>query len=175
MVHQHDGELEAALELAEAVTLGADEHADLAPSLEELPRPLGRLPEARALEETGRSDILVLASFMEGLPVVLMEAMALGVPVIAPDVAGIPELVEDGRTGMLVPPGDVAALADALRLLLRNPELRGAMAVQGPITARRRFSLERAAVDLYALVSAQLSTAPAAPLHPATADPQHNA
>lgn len=60
------------------------------------------------------SDVLVVSSFMEGLPVVLMEAMERGVLCVAPKLAGIPELVEDGVTGWLATPGDAASLADAM-------------------------------------------------------------
>ncbi len=61
------------------------------------------------------SRALVLPSFAEGLPVVLMEALALGRPVITSALAGIPELVESGVTGWLVPPGSVDALVPAMR------------------------------------------------------------
>ncbi|OGN88183.1 MAG: hypothetical protein A2X23_04495 [Chloroflexi bacterium GWC2_73_18] len=61
----------------------------------------------------------------EGIPVVLMEAMSSGVPVVASRLSGIPELVEDGRTGLLVPPRDAAALAAALKRLRDDPGLRG--------------------------------------------------
>ncbi len=66
---------------------------------------------ALLLEE---ADMLVLPSFAEGVPVVLMEAMASRIPVIASRVAGVPELVEDGVSGFTVPPGDVATLADRI-------------------------------------------------------------
>ena len=72
---------------------------------------------AQALAE---SDVLVAPSVptrggkREGIPVVLMEAMASGLPVVASRLSGIPELVTDGVDGLLVPPGDAAALADAL-------------------------------------------------------------
>ena len=57
------------------------------------------------------TDVFVLTSFAEGLPVVLMEAMAAGVPVVASSIAGIPELVQDEHNGLLVPPGDARATA----------------------------------------------------------------
>lgn len=66
----------------------------------------GPLPEDATLAEISNADILILPSLMEGLPVVLIEALALGRPVIASCVAGIPELVEDGQTGWLFPPSD---------------------------------------------------------------------
>ncbi|HKU36854.1 MAG TPA: glycosyltransferase family 4 protein, partial [Polyangiales bacterium] len=80
----------------------------------------GRLFEAETLQEIAGSDVLVLASFMEGLPVVLMEAMALGLPVIAPRVAGVPELVQDGVHGLLFAPGAWHELADCLHKLLSD-------------------------------------------------------
>ena len=68
------------------------------------------------------SRALVLPSFAEGLPVAIMEAMALGVPVISTFVAGIPELVHAGEHGWLVPAGDVDALADAMQQCLDAPD-----------------------------------------------------
>jgi glycosyltransferase involved in cell wall biosynthesis len=64
---------------------------------------------------------LVLPSLAEGLPVVIMEAMALRRPIISTYIAGIPELVHDGEHGWLVPSGDVDALADAMRACLNAP------------------------------------------------------
>ena len=65
---------------------------------------------------------MVLPSFAEGLPVVIMEAMALRRPVLSTYVAGIPELVQPGRTGWLVPAGDVLLLADAMAAVLDASE-----------------------------------------------------
>lgn len=78
----------------------------------------GWMDETGVREAIAASRALVLPSFAEGLPVVLMEALALGRPVIATYVAGIPELVEPGRSGWLVPAGSVDALVDALRAAL---------------------------------------------------------
>lgn len=69
-----------------------------------------------------RADLLVLPSFAEGVPVVLMEAMASRVPVVVSQVAGIPELVEDGISGRLVPPGNAAALAGAIVAILASDD-----------------------------------------------------
>lgn len=120
---------------------------------------LGRRTDVPSLLP-GATIAVVPSLWEEAFGLAVVEAMAAGVPLVASRTGGIPELVEEGRTGMLVPPGDARALANALRLLLDDPGLRGAMAVQGPITARRRFSLDRAAADLYALVSRQLSPDP---------------
>jgi len=79
---------------------------------------LGWVSGSRVKQELLAARALVLPSFYEGLPTVIMEAMALGRPVISTYVAGIPELVEPGRTGWLVPAGDEVALADAMHAAL---------------------------------------------------------
>ncbi len=81
-------------------------------------RLIGWASGARVKEEMIAARALVLPSFAEGLPIVIMEAMALGRPVIATYVAGIPELVENGKTGWLVPAGDEIALSEAMRAVL---------------------------------------------------------
>jgi glycosyltransferase involved in cell wall biosynthesis len=73
------------------------------------------------------SDVLVLPSFREGTPRVIIEAMASGLPVIATDIAGIPEQIIDGENGYLIPTGDAAMLADRIEMLLSNAELRERM------------------------------------------------
>jgi glycosyltransferase involved in cell wall biosynthesis len=98
----------------------------------------GRLTETDTLSEIARSDIFILPSFMEGLPIVLMEAMALGVPVIASRVAGIPELVEDGAGGLLFAPSDWAGLAACIERLLTEDKLYEALADH----ARHKVSAE---------------------------------
>ncbi len=67
-------------------------------------------------------DLLILPSHMEAFPFVLLEAMASGVPVIASEVGGIPEIVEHGKTGYLIPPKDSEAIADAVKHVLHNKE-----------------------------------------------------
>ncbi len=75
---------------------------------------LGAQPEAVVRQHLVGAHVFVLSSRSEGLPVACIEAMAVGTPVIATRIFGIPELVEDGRSGLLVPPDDPAALADAI-------------------------------------------------------------
>lgn len=87
---------------------------------------------------------VVLASFSEGVPVVLMEAMSRGLPVVATSVGGIPELVHDGVNGLLVPPGDAAALRDALARLLRDPRFARTLGEKGIERVREEFDLDRA-------------------------------
>jgi glycosyltransferase involved in cell wall biosynthesis len=73
------------------------------------------------------------------VPNVIKEALALGTPVVATEVAGIPELLDVGRCGLLVPPRDVGALASAIERLLTNPQLRRELATTGRRFAEKMF------------------------------------
>lgn len=84
-------------------------------------------------------DVFVLSSRREGLPNVLLEAMAMSVAVVATDIAGVPAAVRDGENGLLCPPNDARALADRLGLLLADPGLRRALAAAGRGTVARTF------------------------------------
>ncbi len=85
---------------------------------------LGFRSQSEVAEQLGVTDVFVLPSFAEGVPVTLMEPGAAGIPVIATNVGGVTELVIDGETGLVVPPGDAAALADAVARLADDPALR---------------------------------------------------
>lgn len=87
----------------------------------------------------------------DGIPVVLMEAMASGVPVVSTFVSGIPELIEDGVSGRLVPPRDAAALAAAIEELVRDSSLRARFAERAIATVRARFNVDHEASRLLAL------------------------
>lgn len=89
--------------------------------------------------------VATLPSEIEGLSQGLLEAMALGLPVVASDVGGNPELVRDGRTGLLVPPRDVAAWAERLSRLLGDASLAGRLGQAGRAVVRQAFTLERTA------------------------------
>ena len=104
---------------------------------------LGRRADARAL--MAGFDLAVLSSHarVETLPLALIEAMDAGIPVVSTRVGALAELVEDGASGLLVPPGDEAALAGALLGLLRDPERRAAMGRRGQEIVAARFSVER--------------------------------
>jgi len=121
-------------------------------ALEELSRRLGiadsvRFLGARAhaltLAEVTAADIFVLASFAEGLPVALMEAMALGVPCVSTTIAAIPELIRSGENGILVPPANPSALGSALEELARHPELRRQLGLRGRVTVETEYNLAR--------------------------------
>jgi glycosyltransferase involved in cell wall biosynthesis len=85
-------------------------------------------------------DVAVLSSFTEGLPVIVLEAAAAAVPVVATAVGGTPEVVEDGRSGYLVPPGDPAALAEGILKLLRSGPRRRDMGARGRQLVREQFT-----------------------------------
>ena len=132
-----DGPLRPGLE-RQARELGLDAKVDF----------LGRLSEPETLAQIARSDILILPSFMEGLPIVLMEALALGVPVIASRVAGIPELVTDGATGLLFTPSNWDELATALGRLVGDDALRSRLGKAGPTRIADEFDVRKSAVRL---------------------------
>src|SRR5438067_695759 len=92
-----------------------------------VPDALGFVPHDDLGDLYGRAAVVVCPSYREGLPLCVLEAMAHGRPVVASAVGGIPELVEDGVTGFLVEPGDVAGLRAALERLLADPALRRRM------------------------------------------------
>ena len=90
----------------------------------------------------GRSDLLVLSSHREGVPHVIREAMFAEVPVVATAVGGVPEAVEDGKTGFLVPDDGVDEMRDRINYLLSHPEERKAMGKKGYKLVQRRFLRE---------------------------------
>lgn len=100
-------------------------------------------------------DVLALPSFTEGLPNVALEASAAAVPVVATTVGGIPEVIEEGVNGYLVPSGDATALADRLLDLLRDEELRRAFGARGRQWIREQFTF-KAQADGYQRLFAEL-------------------
>jgi glycosyltransferase involved in cell wall biosynthesis len=110
---------------------------------------LGNQPQDRIRVLIDESDVMALPSvvtergMMDGVPVALMEAMAAAVPVISTRVSGIPELVQDGRTGLLVPEKDARALADALERLFRDAGLARRLAARGRERVLRHYNLIR--------------------------------
>ncbi|MEA2590582.1 MAG: hypothetical protein QOD62_413 [Actinomycetota bacterium] len=110
----------------------------------------------------GALDVVVLTSRNEGTPVALIEAGAAGRPVVATDVGGVAEVVRDGASGFVVPPGDAAALAARVGTLLDDPEAARAMGLAGREWVRARFGSERLVDDLTALYG-ELTDARGAP------------
>jgi glycosyltransferase involved in cell wall biosynthesis len=84
-------------------------------------------------EQLGNCDLVVAPSRREALPLTLIEAAAAGVPVVASRIGGVPEVVLDGKTGILVAPEDPAVLARAIEALIKNPALRALGAYRAPV------------------------------------------
>lgn len=118
---------------------------------------------AAALAE---ADLFVLPSFAEGVPVVLMEAMASAVPVIATRIAGIPELIDDGISGQLVPPGDAEALAQTISAVLKNPEEAAKMADAGRAAVASHYTVNAEAARLAMLFDGYASGVSTLPIRP---------
>ena len=142
--------------LAHLVLVGGGK---LGPELEKEAEALGLGDRVRFLgprsdipEILGAADVFVLSSDYEGSPLSIMEAMAAGKPVISTAVGGVPELVEDGRSGLLVPRGSPKALAEAVNLMVKNHEAREAMGRASLGLATERFDarvMTRAYEGLY--------------------------
>jgi glycosyltransferase involved in cell wall biosynthesis len=126
--------------------------------LEEIAKPLGDhvtftgyLSQTDVAATLQSADICVLPSFAEGVPVVLMEALASRIPAIATRVAGVSELVEDGQSGLLVAPGDVESLKAAIKTLAHDPELRARMGEIGRAKVIDNFDIQVEAARLATL------------------------
>jgi glycosyltransferase involved in cell wall biosynthesis len=117
----------------------------------------GILSQAALFEEYGRASVFCLPCRVldngdrDGIPNVIVEAMAAGLPVVTTPVSGIPEIIEDGVNGLLVEPDDANALADALLRLYADPGLRARLAAAGEATVRQRFDGDRLAERMAAL------------------------
>lgn len=141
---------------------------------------LGEGPERAAIEESVRAaglqdvvkmpghvndvsdyyrmaDLMVISSVSEGSPNVLLEAMAAGVPVVATAVGGIPEIAKDQEQALLVPPGDSAAMARAIDVLLSSPETRDKLVTAARTLAATRYSPGQRARELVALYGSVLA------------------
>jgi glycosyltransferase involved in cell wall biosynthesis len=105
----------------------------------------------RPEERIGALDLFVLPTRADNLPIAVLEAMASAVPVVATRVGGLPELVADGQTGLLVEPDDPAALADALTALLLDPARRTTLGRAGALRVQDRFDSEQIAAQMMAL------------------------
>jgi glycosyltransferase involved in cell wall biosynthesis len=104
-------------------------------------------------------DVFVLTSLNEGTPVSLIEAMAAGVPVVATSVGGVPDVIEHGVTGVLIPPRQPRALADALAEVVMQPERAARMAARARLMVGERFDSVRLVQDVEAIYRASLTAA----------------
>jgi glycosyltransferase involved in cell wall biosynthesis len=107
-----------------------------------------------------RWAVFALSSLDEGLGNVLLEAMAASLPVVASRCGGIPEVVEEGRTGWLVPPNDPSALAERLRALLLDSSQRRAMGLAGRARVREHFSVDRMVREIAQIYDEMIEEAP---------------
>ena len=117
---------------------------------------LGFRSQAEVRERMSRADVFVLPSFAEGVPVVLMEAMAAGVPVVATRIAGISELVEDGLSGFTVPPGNADQLRHAIERLLGDSDLRRRFGERGRNKVATSFNVDTEGRRLASILTERL-------------------
>jgi colanic acid/amylovoran biosynthesis glycosyltransferase len=136
-----DGPSRQSLE-ALAIQYGLDSHVTFT----------GALGQDEVVEQYRKADAFCISSFAEGVPVVLMEAMALGLPVVTSRIAGITELVEDQVSGFVVPPGRVDLLADALAVLAKDPVRRQEMGRAGRATVVAGYDIASSAKSLFDLL-----------------------
>lgn len=125
---------------------------------------LGAVDKATLRQEYARCAVVVLASRLETAPMALMEAMAAGKAVVSTDVGGARHLVEQGKTGWIVPPNDESALADALAQALSDPTTLRAMGQRARAVAQRTFHADVVAARTRAVYYQILGLSPPAPL-----------
>jgi glycosyltransferase involved in cell wall biosynthesis len=123
----------------------------------------GWVDQAAARSLLTGSDALVLPAYDEGLPLVILEAMASGVPVICSPVGAIPEVFDDRRNALFVPPGEPPALAAAIAMLRDDPALQASLSAEGLALYQRSFTMDVFAermAELYALLDRPRSSQP---------------
>jgi glycosyltransferase involved in cell wall biosynthesis len=118
----------------------------------------GALSHGQVRDVLTGASVMCLPSFAEGVPVVLMEAMAMEVPVLTSRIMGIPELLQDGHCGALVAPGDAAALADSLQRLLEDSEHRVELGRRGRERIRQAYDRRACTRELFELFNALPAT-----------------
>jgi colanic acid/amylovoran biosynthesis glycosyltransferase len=111
--------------------------------LESRVRLLGAKSQDEVIRALRQSDILLAPSLAEALPVSLMEAHAVGLPVLATQVGSVDQIVQEGRSGFLVPPGDTAALCRRLSDLIQDPQQRAEMGLRGRRHVEQHYDIER--------------------------------
>jgi glycosyltransferase involved in cell wall biosynthesis len=159
--------LEAAAEVPDACFLLAGDGPERE-GLEALARELGLEGRVRFLgrredvpQLLAAADVFALPSLYEGSSLAVLEAMAAGIPVVSSAIGGTDELIEDGRSGLLVPPGEAEALAAALRRLLGDPELGRQLAARARERVEEDLTRERMAARVTGVYRELLGEAPA--------------
>ncbi len=142
-IHQQDQNLFRAILVGDGPTLESMRTMATELGLDELVEFTGYQPLKETLQIIAGLDIFVLSSEMEGMPYVILHAMSLGKPIIATRVGGIPDIIVDQKTGLIVPARDVDALSHALRYLLESPTKRQAMGAIARARYEEHFSLPR--------------------------------
>ncbi len=118
----------------------------------------GAVNQDRIRELYAQAHVFALASFAEGIPVVLMEAMAMEIPCVTTCITGIPELIRNEVDGLLVSPSDEQALADALARLMDEPELAQRLGRDGRVRVEEKYDLQRNTMHLGEIFSRRLGT-----------------
>lgn len=118
----------------------------------------GAINQDRIRDFYAAADVFCLPSFAEGLPVVLMEAMAMELPCVTTQIAGIPELIRNGVDGLLVPPSDVDALVNALARLMDHAELREQIGKNGRARVVEHYDLRRSVERLAAIFAERVQS-----------------
>jgi glycosyltransferase involved in cell wall biosynthesis len=145
--------LAAAVARVEGLTLLVAGAGDSPPHAGERVRLLGPLSRRRTLELFAAADATVLASTWENFPHSVVESLSVGTPVVATAVGGVPEVVEDGRNGLLVPPADPDALADALRRYVDDAKLQTSLRAAAAASVER-FRPEHVYATLESILAA---------------------
>jgi glycosyltransferase involved in cell wall biosynthesis len=96
-------------------------------------------------------DIFILPSLTEGTPMALLEAMSYGIPTVASAVGGVPKVIDNRKSGMLVPPGNVKELVEALDYIILNPEYRNHLSVAGRVNVLQKYGLKNWIINIETL------------------------
>jgi colanic acid/amylovoran biosynthesis glycosyltransferase len=123
----------------------------------------GPVNQDRIKEHYGRADCFAMASFAEGIPVVLMEAMSMEIPCVTSQITGIPELISHGRTGLLAPPSNVDALVEQIDRLIADPALGPVLGRAARLQVQQHFDLQTNAARLADIFVARVQDSPLTP------------
>lgn len=163
--------------IGEGPLRGALQDAIAAAGLDSIVRLPGALPQEEVVRRLADCDVFALACIVDRkgasdiLPTVILEAMATARPIVSTRLAAVPEIVRDGESGLLVAPGHVEGLANALELLLRDPQLRARLGAEGRRSVEERFDVDKTAAQLLELVEA--AAVPRGPVQGASRPLQH--